>query len=107
MDNENKDFFLKKFDMKPHPEGGYYVQTYKSNINVQTDIGERTSSTAIYFLLSEGEVSQLHKIKSDEVWHFYYGAPVTIIELDEENQSYKATILGNNFLQDEQISVCC
>ena len=57
-----------------HPEGGYYRETYRSAATV----GARAVSTAIYFLLPAGEVSSLHRIKSDELWHFYAGNPLTI-----------------------------
>lgn len=57
-------------ELKPHPEGGYYRETYRS-----------PHSTAIYFLLTEGERSRLHRIKSDELWHFYCGGPLTVTEI--------------------------
>ena len=57
-----------------HPEGGYYRETYRSTAT----IGDRAVSTAIYFLLPAGEVSALHRIKSDELWHFYGGNSLMI-----------------------------
>lgn len=67
------------FDLKPHPEGGYYKETYRSqeSINVHALPGRFTSdrcfSTAIYFLLENGNFSAFHRIKSNECWHFYAG----------------------------------
>jgi len=63
-----------------HPEGGYYRETYRSETTFAGPgfTGPRAVSTAIYFLLPADEVSALHRIKSDELWHFYAGQPLTI-----------------------------
>jgi predicted cupin superfamily sugar epimerase len=67
-----------------HPEGGWYRETYRSNERVPSKAlparfgGERSFCTAIYFLLEQGDVSALHRIKSDEIWHYYAGASLSI-----------------------------
>ena len=63
-----------------HPEGGFYRETYRSPVAVVLPAftGARAVSTAIYFLLPAGNVSALHRIKSDEIWHFYAGQALTI-----------------------------
>ena len=61
-------------DLKPHPEGGHYRQTWKADAAA----GERAAGTAIYFLLAEGEVSHWHRVDSAEIWHFYRGAPLEL-----------------------------
>ena len=66
--------WIKALRLAKHPEGGYYRETYRSTAT----IGDRAVSTAIYFLLPAGEVSALHRIKSDELWHFYGGNSLTI-----------------------------
>lgn len=58
--------------LHPHPEGGFYKETYRSD-----------SSTGIFYLLSEGNFSSLHKITSDEMWHFYDGDSLVVLEIDE------------------------
>jgi predicted cupin superfamily sugar epimerase len=58
-------------DLKPHPEGGHYREMFR-------DSGVRAHSTAIYFLLCEGEVSRWHRVDAAEVWHFYRGAPLEL-----------------------------
>jgi predicted cupin superfamily sugar epimerase len=73
---------IKHFNMIPHPEGGFYVESYRSQLSFQTDRGTRSASTAIYFLLPHGQVSHLHRLKSDETWHFYMGDVLTIIIFD-------------------------
>jgi predicted cupin superfamily sugar epimerase len=102
--------FIERFNMMKHPEGGYFLETYRANKRVsckQLDSnfnnleGSRDYSTAIYFLLDSGDVSHLHRIKSDEVWHFYAGGPLKIFEVSEEGE-LKETILGPNFLNGEK-----
>ena len=68
---------LKKYDMVPHPEGGFCKETYRSETVVDTHRGERAASTAIKFMVTKDCVSRLHRIESDEVWHFYQGGPMT------------------------------
>jgi hypothetical protein len=67
-----------------HPEGGWYRETYRSTELMSVDnlperfSGDRSFCTAIYFLLGRNDVSALHRIKSDEIWHFYSGASITV-----------------------------
>lgn len=90
-----------QFNLQPHPEGGFYAETYRSTEMVATPRGDRSASTAIYFLLPKNTVSKLHRIKSDEVWHFYGGGPLTIVELDETVPGmYTSTVLGNPLTQE-------
>lgn len=60
--------------LKPHPEGGHYVETYR---HAPAD-GGRGAMTAIYFLLAQGEVSRWHRVDAAEIWHWYAGAPLTL-----------------------------
>jgi predicted cupin superfamily sugar epimerase len=80
------DELIRRFDLKPHPEGGYFSETYRSTARVLRD-GEtaatRSASTAIYYLLCDGAHSAWHRIRSDEVWHFYAGEPLHVHVLDE------------------------
>lgn len=80
-----------------HPEGGYYRETYRSPKMVNGQFGhtQRAVCTGIYFLLVAGNFSALHRIQSDEMWHFYKGAPTEIIEITLAGELIK-TILGNN-----------
>jgi len=82
-----------------HPEGGWFRESYRSGETVAVQAlperftGHRAFSTAIYFLLEAGDISVLHRIKSDEMWHFYAGSPLLIhcISLDG---GYQALRLG-------------
>jgi len=71
-----------------HPEGGWFKEVYRSDGNIPAGAlpegfnGERSFSTSIYFLLSAGIFSAFHRIRSDEVWHFYAGDGLLIHEID-------------------------
>lgn len=65
--------------LEPHPEGGYFRETYRSPMEVETPRGKRSASTAIYFLIPSGGESAFHRVASDEAWHFYRGAPIRLV----------------------------
>jgi predicted cupin superfamily sugar epimerase len=97
---------VQSLDLKPHPEGGYYKETYRSPGAIPREAlpehfpGERSHATAIYFLVPAQGRSLLHRIKSDEVWHFYKGRPLTIVELTEAG-GVETTRLGTAFERGE------
>src|SRR5262249_15305878 len=66
---------MRLLDLKPHPEGGHYRQTFRDPRTVD---GGRAASTAIYFLLARGERSHWHRVDAAEVWHYYAGAPLKL-----------------------------
>lgn len=92
---------IKQYDLQPHPEGGWYRQTYRSNEFVPAAAlpgrfgADRVFSTAIYFLLEKGSFSAFHKIKSDECWHFYAGDPLQVFVIDRADD-LKIITLGND-----------
>ncbi|KAH8083890.1 hypothetical protein JL720_8130 [Aureococcus anophagefferens] len=57
------------YDMQPHPRAAS-SETYRAESRITSSFGERSASTAIYFLITPGSVSRLHRIRADEVWHF-------------------------------------
>ncbi|MDC7998948.1 cupin domain-containing protein [Gilvibacter sediminis] len=75
---------ITKLDLKPHPEGGYYKETYRSTGTISASnlpaeyAGERNFSTSIYFLLTSENFSSFHRINQDEIWHFYDGSPLLL-----------------------------
>jgi predicted cupin superfamily sugar epimerase len=77
-------FWIAHLGLIPHPEGGHFRETYRAAESVpaaarpDARMGTRVASTAIYFLLRAGEVSALHRIRSDELWHFYAGGPLVV-----------------------------
>jgi predicted cupin superfamily sugar epimerase len=66
---------IRLLDLKPHPEGGHYRETFRDAADAGT---ARGVSTAIYFLLCAGERSRWHRVDAAEVWHFYAGAPLAL-----------------------------
>ncbi len=100
-----KDFIV-QYDLLPHPEGGYFKETYRSEIVLKEAAlpdrfrGVRSCSTAIYFLLEKGNFSAFHRIKSDECWHFYAGQTLHIYVI-EPSGIFKTIKLGNNMANGE------
>ena len=74
---------IARLDLKPHPEGGYFRETFR---DPRLDANGRSVSTAIYFLLARGERSHWHRIDAVEVWHFYAGNPLTLQIADGEGR---------------------
>jgi predicted cupin superfamily sugar epimerase len=66
---------IRLLDLKPHPEGGHFRETFRDG---RTIAGGRAASTAIYFLLARGERSHWHRVDAVEVWHWYAGAPLAL-----------------------------
>src|SRR5260370_8824777 len=66
---------MRLLDLKPHPEGGHYRQTFRDPRTVD---GARAVSTEIYFLLARGERSHWHKVDAVEIWHYHAGAPLKL-----------------------------
>ena len=75
---------ITRLKLARHPEGGWYRESYRAagivpgNLLPERFAGDRAFCTAIYFLLERGDISALHRIKSDELWHFYAGAALTV-----------------------------
>jgi predicted cupin superfamily sugar epimerase len=99
---------IKMFDLKRHPEGGYFAETYRSSESIPRGAlpsryrGDRNISSAIYFLLPAGTVSRLHRIASDEVWHFYLGGPLEILQIPPSGELGKV-ILGPDVLAQQKL----
>lgn len=75
------DDLIRALDLRPHPEGGWYAEVFRSieTVTPADGRGIRSALTTIYFLLTAGQVSRLHRVLSDEVWHFYEGDPLELI----------------------------
>ncbi len=87
---------INQLDLKHHPEGGYFREVFRSGRLVKAaDSQEELSAvTEIYFLLTAGEFSRLHRISRDELWHYYEGADLELFWIDEERRKYHACLLG-------------
>jgi hypothetical protein len=77
-------YWINHLRLNRHPEGGWFVETYHATETIPADAlptrfhGARSFCTAIHFLLEQGDFSALHRLKSDELWHFYAGSPLTV-----------------------------
>jgi uncharacterized protein len=93
-------YWIDKLKLQPHPEGGFYRQTYRADLILPKDAfpqfsGSRAVSTAIYFLLDGENFSAFHRLRSDELWHFYIGEPL-VVHMIDANGAYSEISLGNN-----------
>lgn len=102
----NADYIVNNLNMQEHPEGGFFTETYRSNDMVKKSVlparycGDRSFSTAIYYLLKSGQVSKFHRLKTDEIWHFYTGCPMEL-NIIEENGNFSRILLGANISKGE------
>lgn len=99
--------YIEHYHLTPHPEGGFYKENYRSNLVLkqhslpETFTGNRNVSTAIFFLLEQGNFSAFHKIISDECWHFYAGQTLKV-HIIYPNGVLETILLGNNTILGEQ-----
>jgi predicted cupin superfamily sugar epimerase len=90
---------IRLLDLKPHPEGGHYRQTFQ---DARVDAGGRAASTAIYFLLARGERSHWHRVDAVEVWHHYAGAPLVLEMAESESGPVRRMKLGDDLAAGER-----
>jgi len=98
------DKIIALLNLKPHPEeGGYFVETYRSSETISEKAlpsrykGVRSFGTAIYYLLTPETFSTMHRLQSDEIFHFYLGAPVEMLQLWPDG-SGRILILGTDIM---------
>jgi predicted cupin superfamily sugar epimerase len=89
------DEIIKHLDLKPHPEGGHFRETFRD------DGKPRGASTAIYYLLKQGERSHWHRVDAAEVWHFYAGDPLELA-LSSDGRTTETLTLGPNLAKNER-----
>ena len=108
MNNKKAQYLKERLDLSELPgEGGYYKETYRSDKTIilpsETD-GERSISTSIYYLLDGTQFSAFHRLKSDEIWHFYIGSSITLYIINKmENLS--EVKLGSNIEKGELFQI--
>jgi predicted cupin superfamily sugar epimerase len=92
MDDAKK--IIDLLGLKPHREGGYYKQVYKSPLTISIDHSLRSLSTSIYYLLESHDFSCWHRLKADEIWHFYCGGKAVIYQINPQGE-LSSIFLGN------------
>lgn len=102
------DKIIQKLQLKPHPEGGYFKEVYRSKGFIDKAClpsefsGKRNYSTSIYFMLTSDSFSAFHRINQDEIWHFYKGSPIKLHIISDKGD-YTNVIIGNNLEKDETL----
>jgi hypothetical protein len=96
------DEIIKLLDLQPHPEGGFYRETYRSDKNIPGL--DRAYSTGIFYMLIPGAVSKFHALKHDEMFHFYLGNPVTWVLLQPTGQ-VERVVLGSDIAHGERLQL--
>jgi len=105
---KNAGYYIQKLDLIKHPEGGYFREVYRCDEKIEHKHlpkryeGCRNISTSIYYLLQNDEFSAFHRLKSDEIWHFYKGTSVIIYVIDE-NGILTEHILGDDLDNNEHL----
>ena len=101
--NKVAGYLINKLRLREHPEGGYFVETYRSDkiLNLREYDGPRYVCTAIYYLLAGNQFSSFHIMKSDEIWHFYTGSSLTL-HIIESDGTLNEVILGPNTNDEER-----
>ncbi|HKP97054.1 MAG TPA: cupin domain-containing protein [Fibrobacteria bacterium] len=92
--NRRAETLIESLGLAPHPEGGYYREVHRAAERVRTGRGPRSALTTIYFLLLRGRKSVFHRVLSDEVWHYYEGAPLRLWRVAADFKTREALILG-------------
>ncbi len=107
---ETADYLIQHLNLKPHPEGGFFSEVFRSNITVSLDglpygySGNRRVATSIYFMLRSEDISKMHRLKSDELWYFHSGSSVRIFIIDQEGKKH-TRILGSRYEKAEEFCV--
>ncbi|MBL7993907.1 cupin domain-containing protein [bacterium] len=94
------DDLISILQLQPHPEGGAFRETYRSPIKAQTK-NDRSVCTSIYFLIRQRQTTAWHRVKSDEIYHFYFGAPIELSLISPEGH-FSKHILGTNVKNGER-----
>lgn len=107
---KDANYWVEKLELEIHPEGGFFKEIYRSDDAISKEAlpdrfsGKRAFSTSIYYLLNNRNISRFHRIKQDEIWHFYEGTALTI-HCISENGVYSKHVLGRNIENGESFQV--
>lgn len=88
-------YFIKQLNLAEHPEGGYYISSFRATDELAVRDVQRPIYTSIYFLLRSQDISHLHRLQSDELWYYHAGSPLTVHMIFPDG-TYEAKKLGLN-----------
>ena len=106
----NAEYWISHLGLKPHPEGGFFNEIFRSSIKIPKEVlpigykSPRRVATSIYFLLRSGDISRLHRLRSDELWYYHTGCAVKIVYIDKEGNKH-TKFLGCNIEKAEEPSI--
>ncbi len=95
---QSASYWIERLQLTPHPEGGYFIETYRSAHMLATAHlpaaydAPRAMATAIYFLLEGGDFSAFHRLKGDEIWHHYEGSPLTVHRISPDGTLMQSSL---------------
>lgn len=101
----NVNEIIEELNLEPHPEGGFFRETYRSELSILPNTLEeyketRNIATVIYFLLKSGQKSAFHRLKTDEFWYYHQGSPLAVYIIHPTGNLQEIT-LGNDFSSDQ------
>jgi len=91
---ESASQLIGRLGLSPHPEGGWFREVHRASERVETARGPRSALTTIYYLLERNQVSRWHVVASDEIWHFYAGAPLELLVYDPRGGRFQRRVLS-------------
>lgn len=101
----NAQALIHKLQLRPHPEGGWFREIHRAAAKVTTARGVRSALTTIYYLLERNQLSRWHVVQSEEIWHFYAGAPLELIVYDPVTRSCRPSVLDTPAKEREPVGI--
>lgn len=92
--------YIAQLKLEPHPEGGLFALNYTADYQVKYEGEYRKAGSSIYYLLRGNEFSTWHKLKEDEIWHFYTGDSLTIYYINRDSNKLMCQKLGNPLIHE-------
>lgn len=93
---------IQKLSLQPHPEGGWYRETWRSNVTIDGQTNSRASATAIHFLLETDQFSEWHRVDATEIWLWHSGDPLILSIKPDWNEKPQDHLLGGDILLSQQ-----
>jgi len=101
----NAQSLIARLQLQPHPEGGWFREFHRAAEKVTTPRGSRSALTTIYYLLERHQLSRWHVVQSEEIWHFYAGAPLELVVYDPATRVCKPSVLDTPANEREPVGI--
>lgn len=96
---------IKRLELQPHPEGGWFREIHRASQQVETSRGARAAITTIYYLLERDQLSRWHVVSSDEIWHFYAGSPLELLVYEPTSRIFQRHVLSHVSVDHQPIGI--